>query len=616
MIRLRSSALGFVALGLAWAGSVVTVAQHPLTPESSRDGAVSAEPSSPRIRIDAVVTDRTQSPILDLRAGDFELLENGVAQKIESVELRTRRRSTAANDASPIRSAGDETRAARQPGTHAFALFLDEFHVSPGATSERVRSALSAFIDQLQPGDLALAIKPLDSLTSLRFTRDRAPLRAAVESFAGRKGDPAPRTPFEEQYIGRALAAVALARAQISTAVLRELALKFGELEADRGVFVIVSEGFPRVNTGRLSRNSDVQGVVRAASRSNTAMYTFNPADLEEVGAVDPSKNDTPVGMLQWLALQTGGRAVLDGRVLGPGLRRMTDDLDAYYVLTYQPRTADGRFHPVEVKAKRRDAQVQTPPGYWAPLGGEWRAVLDSSSRTFTPRRALRRSAIIDVWTGIARDADGRMRLQVTWEPRVTLAHPPQVVVLKAQTPAGVRLFEGQLSPVGTRGAAIDRALFDAPPGRVELDLTIQSVEGTTLDTDARDVDVPALDARTRGPVFLTPEIIRARTMRELNVARTDPNATPTPDRSFSRSDQLLIRTPTWDGSGVPVQVTAYVLNRWGQPMRPVTQTDASGVSQFELPLSWLAAGDYYISLTAKNANGQAAERLDIKVNR
>jgi hypothetical protein len=50
--------------------------------------------------------------------------------------------------------------------------------------------------------------------------------------------------------------------------------------------------------------------------------------------------------------------------------------------------------------------------------------------------------------------------------------------------------------------------------------------------------------------------------------------------------------------------------------MRPVAQTDASGVPQFELPLSWLAAGDYFLSLTAKNANGQAVERLDIKVNR
>jgi VWFA-related protein len=575
------------------------------------------------VTIEAVVTDAKGQPILDLKAADFELLENGVVQKI-GVELRRSPRGASAADAFPIQSDSDEERAARQPGTRAFAIFLDEFHVSAGVYADRVRAALTQYIDeQLQPADIAIVIKPLDALTSLRFTRDHDALRTAVAGFAGRKGDYTPRTPFEEEYIGRAPVAVQAARVQIATAAVRALAMRLGELRADRGVFVVVSEGFPRGSpAGRTSRPADLQGVVRAASRFHFPMYAFNPADLEPeapAASGEAAERDSPIATLQWLASQTGGVAVLDGRTLADGLRRMTGDLAAYYVLTYQPAEADGRFHRVEVRAKRRDAQVRTPPGYWAPLGSEGRTALASSSARFTtPRRALHRSTLIDVWTGVTRSADGRTRVRVTWEPRVSTSRAPQVVVLQAQTAAGAPLFQGNVAQVGAAGAP-DNAVFDAPAGRIELDLTVLGIDGAKLDSDARDIVVPVLDPRTKSPVLLTPEVVRARTMREFIAASANPDATPTPDRTFSRSDHLLIRVPAWDASGTDIQVSASLLNRSGQPMRALEPTGAipgTTLAQFDLPLSWLAPGDYLIAMSAKNTNGDAVERISIHVTR
>ena len=87
---------------------------------------------------------------------------------------------------------------------------------------------------------------------------------------------------------------------------------------------------------------------------------------------------------LQWLATQTGGRAV-EAEAIVAGLARLSHDLDAYYALTYQPAQADGRFHAVEIRARRRNVLVHTRPGYWAPLGSEWRAILASSSATMLP---------------------------------------------------------------------------------------------------------------------------------------------------------------------------------------------------------------------------------------
>ena len=179
----------------------------------------------------------------------------------------------------PIETEQDEERAARQKGTRVFAFFLDEFHVSPGASTDRVRDALARFVDEkLRPQDLAIVMRPLDSVTAIRFTRDRARLHGAIAGFTGRKGDYAPRTPFEEQYIGRAPATVSTARRQIVNAGLRELTMRMGELNADRGVVVLVSEGFPRDSPSPRGRIQDLQGVVRASSRFHLAVYTINPA--------------------------------------------------------------------------------------------------------------------------------------------------------------------------------------------------------------------------------------------------------------------------------------------------------------------------------------------------
>jgi hypothetical protein len=305
---------------------------------------------------------------------------------------------------------------------------------------------------------------------------------------------------------------------------------------------------------------------------------------------------------------------MLDGRAMEPGLRRMSDDLSAYYVLTCQPERSDGRFHPLEIKTSRRNAQVRTVPGYWSPLNSEWRTAVTLTS--LTPRRPLRRSTFISVWTGMTRQPDGRARLTVTWEAKGSSLRQPQTVQMTAQTPAGVKLFEGPIAPVGSTGGPPDRVDFDVPAGRVELDMMIQSIDGGTLDTDARDIEVPAVDSKARGPILLTPEIIRARTVREFAALRADPEASPTPDRAFSRSDRLLIRVPTWDSTGRAVDVAVVVLNRWGQSMRSIEAAGTPGVPQFELPLAWLAAGDYAISFVARNENGQASERINITVNR
>jgi VWFA-related protein len=573
-------------------------------------------PADLPLRIDAVVTDPQGRPILNLRPSDFELLENGASRSLTTVELRTPARPNSAA-ATPVETEEDQERAARQPGTRVFAFVLDEFHVTPGANAERARSAVSRFIDeQLQPQDLALVMRPLDAVTGIRFTRDRTALHAAIAELSFRKGDLAPRSAFEEQYIGRAPAAVAAARAQIVTAALRELTLRLGDLQADRGVVVLVSEGFARETAApRGTRLQDLQGVVRASSRFHLALYTFNPG---EAVADRPADDARDAATLEWLAAQTGGRAVLPGQDLAAGFDRLSRDLAAYYAITYRPEKADGRFHPIELRARRPNVAVRARPGYWAPLGGEWRALLTAGSIAPMSRRALRRSTVIDTWIGLASDASGRARMVISWEPRAGTAGSPRIVAITARTTAGADLFTGRVAPVqaGSRTEA-DSARFDVPTGRVELDMSILDMQGKVLDTEVRDFDVPDLHSQKRGPMLLFPEVVRARTLKDFQTAVADPDAAPSSARVFARGDRLLIRVPAYDSSGTAVQVSARVLNELGQPMRDIDSTGGAGpngVAQFALPLSWLGPGQYLIELAGVNVNGAVKERVSFRV--
>ena len=74
------------------------------------------EPTARLVRLDAVVTDKHGRPLLNLKAADFDVVENGVAQKIDAVEQPGAMRSDGAGEPpAPILSAEDEIREATLP---------------------------------------------------------------------------------------------------------------------------------------------------------------------------------------------------------------------------------------------------------------------------------------------------------------------------------------------------------------------------------------------------------------------------------------------------------------------------------------------------------------------
>jgi hypothetical protein len=206
----------------------------------------------------------------------------------------------------------------------------------------------------------------------------------------------------------------------------------------------------------------------------------------------------------------------------------------------------------------------------------------------------------------------------VVWEPRVRGAGSPQIVMLTARDETGAVLFEGRVAPAGSvEAAARDQARFTVRAGRVELDMSMRAADGTVLDSDASHVDVPAPPPAGSGPVLMSLEIIRRRTLPDVERARVDPNATPSAVRTFGRGHQLLIRVGAFDPTGVRVAVSAALLDRAGRPMRELEVADGlpdSGLTQFSLPLSWLAADEYQIEVSGSNGNGAVRDRLAFRL--
>jgi hypothetical protein len=135
------------------------------------------------------------------------------------------------------------------------------------------------------------------------------------------------------------------------------------------------------------------------------------------------------------------------------------------------------------------------------------------------------------------------------------------------------------------------------------------------VDSVSRELTLPDF---TRVQVALaTPRVFRGRTVRELNAIKADPNAVPTPDRDFSRTDRLLVRTEAYTPGGAAPTMTARLLNRGGGKMAELpVQAGQGGAGDVELPLSSLAAGDYLIELNAKTDAGTAQELIAFKVGR
>ena len=164
-----SSRIAGVVSGLFAAG--LSLAAQSAPPAAAQD------PQRPRFRTEAnfvrvdVFPTRNGIPVKDLTAADFELLEDGVPQKIETFEFVQVRGNIAQPERRDPNTIQESRDMMRDPRARVFVLFLDIPHVTMQGTWN-VRAPLVRLIDRiLGPDDLVGVMTPMMSARDITFAR-------------------------------------------------------------------------------------------------------------------------------------------------------------------------------------------------------------------------------------------------------------------------------------------------------------------------------------------------------------------------------------------------------------------------------------------------------------
>jgi VWFA-related protein len=545
-----------------------------------------AAPPVPPAEIDAVVLDAGGRRLDNLAVEDFVLTEGGTPLAIDSVRF-----------------------VASEP--RLFGFFLDEYHVTPGEAADRARRTLARFVERhFAPGDRALVVKPLDSLLDLRLTADRQDVLREIGVFQGRKGLYTPRDEFERQLIAGDPDRVDAIRAQISTSGLTALATHLSGAAPGRKTLIVLSEGFVARSPGRGEELlPTVQTLTRVANRGKVAMYPIHP---QAFGA--RASGESSLATLSLLATETGGQVIARPEALESELQRMVSDASGYYMVAFRPATRDGRgrFYPVELRVRARDAQLRARKAYWAPFADVVRAATASGAApNRVPNLPRRSSPLIRPWFGLSRGEPGKTRVRFAWEPASPIPGdrsrllPPASINLKAIGGDGLLVFEATVREG-------DGAEFDVQPGRLRVQMTIADAAARVLDTDVRDVAITPLD----GTVALgSLQVFRARNALEFRDLASRSSAMPSPSRVFSRSERLLIRFPVYAPETAP-NVSASLVSRQGSRLRDLSISRGPNhpERQIDVSLAGLAAGEYRVEVAVASAAGSARDILRFRV--
>lgn len=433
------------------------------------------------VSVDAIITDRRGNPVDDLTQDDFEILEDGQPQSIETFKLIRVDGNAGPGEGTPrqITSTYAEEAEARRDDVRLFVIFFDDYHVRLGA-SMRVKQDMIQFIQtQIGPKDMIAMMYPLDPLRAVSFTRNHQAVIRAIERWEGRKYRYIPpRNMMEERYANYPVSVVERIRNQVSLSALRGLMTRLGGLREGRKTVIVVSEGYtdfvpPQINdpsaalpgVGNPNRNNPLLGdpsqgaemqlaqdrqrffgdmdirqqmrdVYTEANRNNVSLYMLDPRGLagfefdidQGVGLnMDKASLDATLDSLRLLADETDGRAIINRNDLDTGLKQMMQDSSAYYLLGYSSAAAptDGRFHQIRVRVKRPNVEIRHRKGYWALRPEEAEAILAGPregpppdvSTAMAEIERPTRARTIRSWVGYAPADGGKTRVLFAWEP-------------------------------------------------------------------------------------------------------------------------------------------------------------------------------------------------------
>ena len=359
------------------------------------------------VTTDVIVRDEDGLFLPDLTKDDFQVLEDGVEQGIESLVLVHGGRVF--NQLQPPAPPQEgivlpTARAANETAGRIFVLFLDDLHLTSEMTP-RVRQVFTTLIETLiHEGDLFGIISTGPSSLSIDMTYDRGQLYAARDRITG-DGLTVWDTVNMLSMNSRGGPAEVTYRAHVAFKTAREVLRNLEQVHNRRKVFIYFSHGYDfnpfansRMNNTQqaMSRSQDQgytqltdplydpferqlrQGrafadtdlaielgeLARVANRANTSFYSVDPRGL----IAGPAINDNiqrgewnrhifqTQNSLRMLSELTGGMAIINRNDFGNAFQEIDADTSDYYVLGFYTSNPDPtvRTRQLEVVVRER----------------------------------------------------------------------------------------------------------------------------------------------------------------------------------------------------------------------------------------------------------------------
>jgi VWFA-related protein len=370
-------------------------------------------------------------------------------------------------------------------------------------------------------------------------------------------------------------------------------------------------EAFDRPIDDNGPTEGEVQALGVRAHRGEDPFFPGgNPLVVND--AMIAQRTDT----LESLAGNTDGLAVVNTNNIDAGIRRIVDDLSAYYLLGYYSNgKLDGKYRAISVKVRRRGVDVRARRGYRAATEGDVDAGRGASAAYAVQSPS---SAVQAALSALAAARPGLpLRTAVGYAAGGN-----------AQTAARLWALAELDSQVARQdewigGGTVDVALT-APDGNTIASKSVRLAAGErAIAVDLGQVTSPAtgellvtVRVRPTGDALPYRDTIHLGTLaapgKPLVLRRgltSGIRYVPTADLQFRRAERVRVDLPV---AGAATNASAELLDRTGKamalPVRTDTRTDGDQAwVSAETALAPLAPGDYLIRLRL-DVGGQGEE--------
>lgn len=603
-----------------------------------------------------------------LTVDDFQIFEDGVPQAVETFQIVRNEPNPADSERRDPNTKADGDTQAADPRNRVFVVYLDLLHTTV-AGSHYARQPIVDFLTRtIGARDLFGVLTQEVPVRDLVFVRRTETLEAELTKYwpwgqlqrAGSGNEL--RTAHEERLgVCEALMRpdrpgaplVSMSRDDLLMTSLEVLVLRLGDLRDERKNVLFISEGWvprgpryelqnvtlsegdlPKVGVGpggRVGLGGTMQPhmqdrtwcdseIARLATIDFTARFrrllasaaqanvSFYPVDVGGLRASTTRGTDT----LRELAENTDGFAIVSTNDLVGSVRRINDDLSAFYLLGYYTTNpvANGRFRQIEVRVRQPGVRVSARRGYLAPTA-------DVAAAAAAPRADAARSAV-----------DGAIGLLASARPDA------EISVAGTATPEGLRVAVELSLAVVQRTAWRDGATVQAVATRSD-----GANASATTEMAAGERSVEALIQLPEAGAGTWQVVVQAagrdeRLLQRVDVAVDVPRMVgpamawrgmpsprvplrPLADPRLTRGERLRVE---WAVVAPADGRVARLLDRTGKPLgQPlpfaVLPPDRQALA-IDLPLASLPEGDYLIELVATRGDESERRLLPFRVVR